>query len=299
MSYKNPNFFVIGGPKCGTTSFCRYLCDHPNVYIPTIKEPWFFASDFHNLTRSVTSKREYKSLFDNASNYRAVGEGSTIYLYSNVAIEKILRFNPDSKFIVLFRKPEDMVYSWHSEVFNGKVSNFEQVIGMSYRSRVKEFVPRVNVEEKMFDYEGICRLGNQVSNLIDIIDEDKLLVLNLRTLKNQPQKVISTTFSFLGLRPHIKDNFEIYNSNSSDIFSTINYVIELLRRTYLHNVSTYLKRKLGVSEWQILKMIHKLNSVPSNRPPLRDEVKSQMQDYFRDDRELLRNMINKYNINSI
>ena len=33
-----PNFFVIGGSKCGTTALCELLANHPDVFISTPKE---------------------------------------------------------------------------------------------------------------------------------------------------------------------------------------------------------------------------------------------------------------------
>ena len=40
-----PNFFIVGAPKCGTTSMHEYLQRHPDVYMPFFKEPHFFGSD--------------------------------------------------------------------------------------------------------------------------------------------------------------------------------------------------------------------------------------------------------------
>lgn len=43
-----PNTFIVGAPKCGTTSLVSYLSQHPQVHISKIKEPHFFSSfDMH------------------------------------------------------------------------------------------------------------------------------------------------------------------------------------------------------------------------------------------------------------
>ena len=36
-----PNTYIIGAPKCGTTSLVAYLKSHPDIFIPDIKEPFF------------------------------------------------------------------------------------------------------------------------------------------------------------------------------------------------------------------------------------------------------------------
>jgi hypothetical protein len=38
-----PTFLLIGAGKSGTTSIYNYLKQHPDVYMPRIKEPLFFA----------------------------------------------------------------------------------------------------------------------------------------------------------------------------------------------------------------------------------------------------------------
>ncbi|MEE9518630.1 MAG: sulfotransferase, partial [bacterium] len=40
-----PNFFIVGAPKCGTTSMTEYLKQHPDIFIPEEKEPHYFGSD--------------------------------------------------------------------------------------------------------------------------------------------------------------------------------------------------------------------------------------------------------------
>ena len=43
-----PNFFIVGAPKCGTTSLDEYLRQHPNVFISRPKEPHYFSTDLNN-----------------------------------------------------------------------------------------------------------------------------------------------------------------------------------------------------------------------------------------------------------
>ncbi len=40
------DFFIIGAPKCGTTSLVEYLSSHPDVGFSHIKEPHYFSEDF-------------------------------------------------------------------------------------------------------------------------------------------------------------------------------------------------------------------------------------------------------------
>jgi len=40
-----PNFFIVGTGKAGTTSLYHYLRQHPEIYMSSIKEPSYFASE--------------------------------------------------------------------------------------------------------------------------------------------------------------------------------------------------------------------------------------------------------------
>ena len=37
-----PNFYIVGAEKCGTTALYSYLRQHPQIFMPEVKEPAFF-----------------------------------------------------------------------------------------------------------------------------------------------------------------------------------------------------------------------------------------------------------------
>src|SRR5271170_3647810 len=109
-----PEFFIIGAPKCGTTSLALYLARHRQIFIPTIKEPHYFLTDLRRPGR-VSNQRSYETLFKRAgAHHRISGEASVFYLLSRAAVPNILCFNPHAKFIVMVRSPLEMVVSLHA-----------------------------------------------------------------------------------------------------------------------------------------------------------------------------------------
>ncbi len=124
-----PNFFIVGAPKCGTTALSEYLREHPNVFMCSPKEPKYFDFDF-NYPIEWTEK-SYLNLYSKADpkRHHAIGEASVTYHYSECAISRILKLNPESKFIIMLRNPVDLVRSWHAqEIFTGQenISDFEK-----------------------------------------------------------------------------------------------------------------------------------------------------------------------------
>ncbi len=97
-----PNFFILGAPKCGTTSIAAWLGQHPAIFIPAMKEPNFFNTDINQPPiYGVETLDEYEALFAPATTaHHAIGEASVFYLTSAVAVANILRYQPAARFIV-------------------------------------------------------------------------------------------------------------------------------------------------------------------------------------------------------
>ena len=112
-----PNLFIIGAPKCGTTSVFRWLADHPEISRSKTKEPNFFLGDELNYLKiypnhKVSEISEYLSLFESVNSLTRVKmEGSVHYLYSEPALDFISAITPKPKLIVMLRNPADRIWS--------------------------------------------------------------------------------------------------------------------------------------------------------------------------------------------
>jgi len=81
-----PAFFVVGAAKAGTTALHNILLQHPNVFLPQMKETNYFAFqgetvdfkgplDDQTINRfSITAAADYASLFDPAAPGQRSGE---------------------------------------------------------------------------------------------------------------------------------------------------------------------------------------------------------------------------------
>jgi hypothetical protein len=110
-SRPKPEFMLIGGAKCGTTSFSTYLPAHPQVEECRIKEPNFWSWQ-------LCSRSEYQDLFVNpepllnpAAGQLIGGEYSTSSLIHPLVPRRVRARLPNVKLIVLLRNPVDRAYS--------------------------------------------------------------------------------------------------------------------------------------------------------------------------------------------
>ena len=106
-----PEFMLIGGAKCGTTSFSSYLPLHPQVKECNPKEPNFWSW-------KLCKREQYQRLFVNTqtlahptASQQIGGEYSTSYLLHPLAPRRLRARIPEVKIIVLLRNPIDRAYS--------------------------------------------------------------------------------------------------------------------------------------------------------------------------------------------
>ena len=87
-----PNTFILGAPRCGTTALANWLGDHPQVHKPTIKETFFFSCDVGH--RRCTSLKQYETIFSDAdpAQHRIAFDASTDYLYSRATVPAIRQY---------------------------------------------------------------------------------------------------------------------------------------------------------------------------------------------------------------
>lgn len=122
---RKPDFFIVGAPKAGTTSIYSYLVQHPEIFMPARKEPYFFGQWRRN---SEEDLRDYLRLFRGVPESKVAGEASTTYLYLQSAAEEIKAFRPDAKIIIMLRNPVDRAYSqyWHHVRLGWVEASFEE-----------------------------------------------------------------------------------------------------------------------------------------------------------------------------
>lgn len=108
---KSPNLFVVGAPRCGTTSLFAALKQHPDVYASVLKEPHFHAPDLPAQPHTVSDPDDYARLFAAAGEQRIRAEASVWYLYSHEAPMRIAQAHPDARVVVLLRNPVEMAIS--------------------------------------------------------------------------------------------------------------------------------------------------------------------------------------------
>jgi len=203
---KHPNLFIIGCPRCGTTSLARWLAEHPDVFFfvgrdkYTKIEPHYWCSDLN--TQGRMNKKTYFRIFKNKDTFKHAGEASTWYLYSQEAIKNIERAIYSPKYILLIRNPIELVYSlW----------NFRFSSGREEANFLKAF-HNPKYTSKLYDYKSIGKISYKLERLYNLVPQNRILVLILDDIKKNPTKQWKKVTQFLDIK-NFKVNLVAYNAN--------------------------------------------------------------------------------------
>jgi len=162
-----PDFYIVGHPKSGTTALYEMLRRHPQIFMPDLKEPRWFASDLrerfqaHGSPVHPQTLEEYAALFEPAGAEQLVGEASPSYLRSRVAAEEIARLRPDARIVAVLREPAGFLRSMHLEMLQNRVEEEtdlrraiaqEEVVGPDGTALLR-YTDRVAYVEQLRRYE--------------------------------------------------------------------------------------------------------------------------------------------------
>ncbi|MCB8943122.1 MAG: sulfotransferase [Ardenticatenaceae bacterium] len=212
---QKPDFFVVGAPKCGTTSLDHYLNQHPEVFMARPKEPHFFGTDFFRPVY-VRNRDEYLSLFSSVGSERRIGETSVWYLYSKKAAVEIRDFCPNAQIIIMLRDPVEMIYSLHSQrTANGneKILDFEAAL-QAERDRKQQLATyRGDYPLELLLYREVGMYTEQVKRYVDIFGWQSIHIIIYDDFKSRTMQVYKAVCAFLGVSTDFEPDFVVYNKN--------------------------------------------------------------------------------------
>jgi len=229
---KEPNLFIVGAPKCGTTTLAGWLRDHPQVYVPPLKEPFYFNTDHGH--RAITTWNKYQAPFEGAGEeHIAICDASVFYLYSQVAGQNIeLRYR-EPRFVVAIRNPASMAPSLHEQLlFTGDehIRNFEKAWRLSPQRLQGGGVTRTCREPTILAYQSICLLGAQLQRLLDTVPAGRVHVVVLDDVKGNPRAEYCKVLQFLGINDDGRTDFAVKNQAKERLWPSLGRATNILQR---------------------------------------------------------------------
>ena len=212
-----PNFFIVGAPKCGTTSLHEYLQRHPDVFMPFYKEPHYFGSDLEGSRfRQFRGQPErYLKLFRDARGEQRIGESSPWYLSSRRAAEEIHAYEPQAKIIIMLRNPVDMMYSmWSQFRYSGneQIETFEAALEAEPERRRGERIRRAAHCISGLYYRDMARFSEQVGRYFELFGRERRQGCHIRRFQVRHGVGLSRGAGVPGDRQRLRDEFRYCQS---------------------------------------------------------------------------------------
>jgi len=177
-----PDFLIIGGAKCGTTTLYDQLATHEQVRMASIMSPCYFSDD----SQYAKGPDWYASLFEGAAAEQKCGEvttSCTLWPKHPGVPERIHQANPDVRLIYIMRDPVQRAESLHKYRMRHSVTaTFEE-----------------DLEARWAEYVDAGRYAQQIEQHLKVFPRESLLLLLFDDLREDPKRVLDEVQAFIGV----------------------------------------------------------------------------------------------------
>ena len=267
-----PDFIIIGGQKCGTTSLHQYLQQHPDIAMSKWKELQFFA-DPKVWDRGL---KWYASNFEFSE--ALTGEASPQYSWQPFAAEAPKRMHsvvPGAKLIYIVRDPIDRVLSQYSDYLHQSWEELELDV------LIRNFAKRPNL------YLEPSRYYSQIEAYLKYYKAESLRVWTMEDLSAEPLRVMKEIFAYLGVDSSFTSDDWTRPRNPQQGKRRPHALVRMLMTKGARPERWVRERFPAFMEQPLVRLIHRTGT-PIERPQLNPEQEAIMLDIFRDDVRKLR-----------
>ena len=217
-----PDFVVIGGQKCGTTSLYRYIKLHPNFVPPYKKGGTYFDA---NYSKGVAWYRAHFPLAGFMAEKRdagmnvLTGEVATSYIHHPLAARRMAELQPSVKLFAVLRNPVERAYSHYQHmVRTGREGlDFRSALEME-DERVEKSLGKAMAGDndalrkfRDFSYKSRGRYAEQLERWFECFDRSQFLILRSEDLFEKPMWVCNQIYQFLDLPDQAQTSYENAN----------------------------------------------------------------------------------------
>lgn len=289
------DFLCVGFSKCGTTSLYDTLKQHPDIFLPKIKEiPFFVRPEFYKLGISWYKKRFFEKNLSKVS-----GEINPLYTTKNIARILSKYFSPNTKIIFIMRNPVDRMYShFRMDMKYGYelIPKFLQHsdINSQFNYYVKH---NCRLNEKKIVYDELMMSGNYYRTICEYMKyfkKENMLFLYFEDYISNPEVTFKEITDFLGIKSKKISNNKISNEGNiiprNKFCIKIRHYLCILRRKWL---------KYGSQQWDNIMntildffLYHATVKQEKEKHYMDLETRKYLEEYYRQDKNNLEKLLN-------
>jgi hypothetical protein len=269
------DFFIVGAPKCGTTTLAKYLDSVPGIDFSNPKEVNYFSSGeiqaekLYYSAPVVTSLEAYESVFSGNQNF-VRGEGSVSYLFYPSVAQKIKDYNSSAKIIIMLRDPIERAFSHYL---------MDKRLGYVKKDFEEIFYNKNENRAHFQQYFLLGLYGQQIQRYIDVFGMNQIKVIADFELRNTPDRILNEICAFLNVAfvgrevaGRVHNEYKSANSWVVARLYQVTLVRSMVRIMLPKPVQLFLKASLFSKK---------------GKPHLNESFRLELQDYYRADIEKL------------
>ena len=288
----NPNLFVAGVPKAGTTSLFHYLALHPDVFPSSRKEPGFFHP--FKIKNMDANFEAYKKFFADHSGQRYAIEATPGYFYGGKeTANAINKYSPDSKIIIVLRNPVERLFSFYK--YKKSLGHIDY--NLNFESYIDECKKQSGpIEKETYDFWAM--VGGKYANLLsewhDVFGERMMLRFFDDMVKDEP-KFIEEICNWLDLDKKQIDDGKTKVQNKSMIYRSRG-----LQRmaTSFDNMFSGVWYYLPWLKWPFSGFYNLINAKPHNET-ISDSLRAELTEYYQEDMHKTRDFLKERQIENL
>jgi hypothetical protein len=295
----HPNLFLVGAPKCATTSLYDLFSRHPQILCPEVKEPGYFTRTAirPNAGPAMPHQQSLEGYLDLYANppvgTRVCCDGSTSYLRHPEALQQISDLGADVRAVAVYRDPVELVSSYFTFL---QTETWEDQPTLEAAWRIQEDrrrghkIPAAARRPSSVIYSNVALLGRQITDARHIFG-DRLKVYDMKELTKETARVSHEIQTWIGVDAQDLGALPSLNPARSARYRMLNLLAKNPPLP-LRVVKNKLKSVLGMSSLGIVKTIARMNEVPVKRE-MDEALRHEMQIYFKEDVCLLEETVGK------
>lgn len=214
-----------------------------------------------------------------------IGEGSTNYLRSKVAVSNALELSPDARFIAMLRNPIDVAHAFHMEQLfarNEEEPDFETAWRLQEaRARGEKIPPNCRAPE-FLQYREVASYPEQIRRFFVLVPPEQRIVILQDDLASNTAAIYRDVLAFLELPDDGRTAFEPVNSSHahrSKLTADLVLSPPALLQPAIWGVRGYLRR----TKPPIIEGLKSYLRRPKKRDPIRKSFRSELRQLFSSD----------------
>lgn len=287
-------FFIVGAPKCGTSSLAYYLQQHSDLYLPERKDVPYFGSDLvHTIPEAARTLAEYEARIASAPRGSLSGEASVQYLLSERAADEIRAYNPDARIIIMLRDPVELIYSLHSHNLWMKeedIADFCSALAAESRRRRGGLIPEGCHFPAGLLYRGIGHLYPHVARFYDVFPPDRIHLIFYEDFRSDTGAAARDAYSFLGVQTDVPLELEVINANKTP---RAKFVQEFAQRPHPIAESIFQRLAPRRLHGKVMPRIATINARHVTRPRLDPHLAAELREDFAPDVRKLSELVQR------